>query len=401
MIGTEILMDAFRDRKLVPPLSSARANLVDLAQAVGKLAGVCSFEPTARAKTLADSIGESDHLVLVLIDGFGMVMVDSLPEGAFMRRHVQEEMRTVFPSTTAVALTTLTTGRWPAAHGVTAWWTHLPDLGSAANTLQYTARAGNRDLLERGIDPKRSFPVPSMWAGIPRDAALVIPQEITDSVYSGYFSGGRRAIGYDSVRAGVDAVIERVNNASEKTFTYFYISQVDSLAHRQGWERPEVLRAMREMDTHMARLRSELGSNARMVVTADHGFMDAEPRNRHSLKLTRQIQPLLRVAPSGDARVIYLHTLSWAKERVRRYLEPRFGERFVVVDTEDAIAIGLFGPDDIEEDVRERFGDMMIISMGADVLEYNPGRGPGRMLLLNGHHSGLSPEEMEIPLIVA
>ncbi len=401
MIGTEILMDAFRDRKLVPPLSSAHANLVDLAQAVGKLAGVCNFKPTRRARELAETIGDSDHLVLALIDGFGMVMAESLPEGAFMRRHVKEEMRTVFPSTTAVALTTLTTGRWPAAHGVTAWWTHLPDLGSAANTLQYTSRAGNRDLLERGIDPKRSFPVPSMWADIPRDAALIIPENITDSVYSGYFSGGRRAIGYDSVRAGVDMVIERVANATEKTFTYFYISQVDTMAHRQGIAQPEVLRAMREMDSHMERLASALGSNARLVVTADHGFMDAEPRNRHSFKPTRQIQPLLRVAPSGDARVLYLHTLNWAKERVRRYLEPRFGERFVAVDTEDAIAIGLFGPDDIEGEIRERFGDIMVISMGADVIEYNPGRGSGRMLLLNGHHSGLSPAEMEIPLIVA
>ena len=401
MIGTEILMDAFRDRKLVPPLSSAHANLVDLARAVGKLGGCCSLEITPRARSLMDAIGDSDHLVLTLIDGFGMVMVESLPEDAFMRRHLKEEMRTVFPSTTAVALTTLTTAQWPAAHGVTAWWTHLPDLGSAANTLQYTSRAGNRDLVERGIDPKRSFPVPSIWADMPRDVALVIPEAIADSVYSAYFSGGRRAIGYDSVRAGVDAVIDRVSNATEKTFTYFYISQVDTMAHRMGWARPEVLRAMREMDSHMERLASSLGSGARLAVTADHGFMDAEPRNRHSFKPTRQIQPLLRVAPSGDARVIYLHTLSWAKERVRRYLEPRFGERFVVVDTEDAIAIGLFGPDDIGEEVRERFGDIMVISMGADVLEYNPGRGPGRMLLLNGHHSGLSPEEMEIPLIVA
>ena len=104
--------------------------------------------------------------------------------------------------------------------------------------------------------------------------------------------------------------------------------------------------------------------------------------------------------PSGDARVMYLYTLEWASERVRRYFEQRFDQVFMVVDTEDAIKIQLFGPTEPTDETRERLGDLVVVSSGADILEYNASRGAGRMLQLNGHHSGLTPDEMLIPLII-
>ena len=241
-----------------------------------------------------------------------------------------------------------------------------------------------------------------MWADIPRDVMLVVPDRISGSVYSRYFSGGRRTEGYDSPANGIDKVIQRITEATDKTFTYLYLPQVDSLAHLHGITRPEVLRSLSHINDELERMHSTVGSKARMVLTADHGFLDAAPANRHTLRPNRQLQPLMRFPPSGDARVIYMHTWDWARERARRYIEPLFRDKFVVIDTEDAMAFGLFGPDIPESDeVEERFGNLMIISMGDDMLEYNFRRGAGRMLQLNAHHSGLTPTEMRIPLIIA
>lgn len=403
MIGTETLMDAFQERKLLPPLWN-RANLVDLAQAIGALCGVDDDElsPTPDSRALEDTIGASDHIVLALMDGVGCSLIESLHEDSFLRQNVQDELRTVFPSTTAVALTTLTTGKWPAEHGVTGWWTHLPELGSAANILQYTARNDNRDLRSKGIEPESSFPVPSMWASIPRDVRIVVPERLVSSVFSDFLKGGREAVGYRSPADGIDKAAEHALTTGEKTFTYLYLPQVDSLAHLHGVTRPEVRHALSELDAQLGRLQTIVGDRARIIATADHGFLDSPAPNRYTLRPNRQLLPLLRFPPSGDARVTYLHTWDWARERVRRHIERRFGaDRFVVIDTEDAIAIGLFGPHDIADGVRERFADLMVVSMGASILEYNAARGSGRMLQQNSHHSGLSPEEMRIPLILA
>ncbi len=397
--GLELLWDGFIEGTLILPREEI-PNLVDLARAVARLNGV-DMPHTHSSADIAEAIGDAESVVLVLADGCGMNMIESLPRGAFLPSHVHSDLLTVFPSSTAVALTTLTTAQWPSAHGITGWWTHLPDLGAAATILQYTARNGGGNLLERGIDPRRSFPVESVWAKFERDTLVVAPNHIRNSVYSNYFNGGRASMGYGSISDGVDKAIRHALGGDAPTFTYLYVPNVDSLAHIHGASGPETRRALGELDGEIARLSLAVGSRARVVVTADHGLLDAPARNRHTLRATRQLQPLLRRAPSGDARLLYMHTWDWAHTRFSGYIDRRFGERFMTLESADAIQLGLFGPDPPPEYLRERFGDQIALSRGADMIEYNAGRGQGRMSQLNCHHSGLTPDEMRIPLIIA
>ena len=399
MSGIAYLVEAFAEGNLLRPRPEA-LNLVDMSRAVAHLCGVGELDLTENSRAIATAIGDADNIVLVLIDGLGMNLLESLPSDSFLRRHVWEQMQTVFPSTTAVALTSLTTGEWPQDHAVTGWWTHVPALGSSATILSYTARSNNQNLLQRGISPDMAFPVESLWTSMPRSVRVVVPKAIAGSVYSKYFAGGRETIGYESLSNGVDSVVRHVTESEEETFTYLYSSRVDSEAHMYGMTRPEVQHALTEVEREVERLSRLLGNRARIVVTSDHGFLDAPPPKRHTLRVTRQLQPMFRLMPSGDARVMYLYTLDWARERVRRYFEQRFDQVFMVVDMEDAIKIQLFGPTEPTDETRERLGDLVVVSSGADVLEYNASRGSGRMLKLNGHHSGLTPDEMLIPLIM-
>ena len=399
MPGVEALIEAFADRVLLRPRHDL-PNLVDLAGAVARLCGV-DLELTSHAEDMVETIGTSDHLVLTLADGVGMNMVEMLPEDSFLPSHLHSDLMTVFPSTTAVALTSLTTAQWPAEHAVMGWYTYLPDLNGVATILQYTDRGGSVDLEQRGIDPERTFPVKSVWPQMKRDALIVIPGRIKDSVYSRYFNGGIESVGYRSIPEAVDIVAERVLNASDPTFTYLYIPRVDALAHIHGIARPEVRHALVQVDAELGRLHSAIGDKARMVVTADHGLLDATAPERHTLRPNREIQPLMISPPSGDARVMYLPTWTWAGDRMRRYFDRRFGERFAVIDLEEAIKLEMFGPEPPSDVTMQRLGNQIAISTGPDMLEYNVARGPGRMVQLNCHHSGLTPEEMLIPFIVA
>ena len=398
MPGVEALIEAFADRVLLRPRHDM-PNLVDLAGAVARLCGV-ELELTGHAEDMVEAIGTSDHLVLTLADGVGMNMVESLPEDSFLPSHLHSDLMTVFPSTTAVALTSLTTAQWPAEHAVLGWYTYLPDLNGVATILQYTDRGGG-DLVQRGVDPERTFPVKSVWPQMTRDALIVVPDRIKDSVYSRYFNGGLENVGYRSIPEAIDIVAERVLNATEPTFTYLYVSRVDALAHLHGLARPEVRHALVQVDSELSRLHSAIGDKARMVVTADHGLLDATAAERHTLRPNREIQPLMISPPSGDARVMYLPTWAWAGDRMLRYFDRRFGERFAVIELEEAIKLEMFGPEPPSEVAMQRLGNQISISKGPDMLEYNVARGPGRMVQLNCHHSGLTPEEMLIPFIVA
>ena len=356
MSGTESLVQAFESGALVRPRHD-RPNLVDLARAVARLSGGCDLDLSPSAAEVAAKIGESDHLVLVMADGVGMNLVESMPRSSFLPKRLQDELLTVFPSTTSVALTSLTTGEWPVRHAITGWWTHLPDLGSSATILQYTARNGGQDLRERGIDPQEILPGElHLVLDYRRTRRSSSPSRLPAPSIPATSAEVVLPFGYASLREGIDRAIRRIQGADGKTFTYFYTPRVDTIAHRHGVSRPEVRHALAEVDHEMARLHGAIGSKARVVVTADHGFLDAPPPNRHTLRPSRNLLPLLRFPPSGDARVMYLHTWDWARDRVRRYFERRFGDRFIVIDVEDALAMGLFGPESPSAEAKQAPG---------------------------------------------
>ena len=62
------------------------------------------------------------NVVLLLMDGMGVnVLERSLPENAFLRKHIKTELSSVYPCTTTAATTSVLTGRTPAEHGWIGW----------------------------------------------------------------------------------------------------------------------------------------------------------------------------------------------------------------------------------------------------------------------------------------
>ena len=169
MSDVDGLLGAFASGSLVRP-SAEVTSIVDLAGAIAMLTGVEGVRPGRRATELAEMVGPSDHLIFVLADGVGLSMTERLPPDSFLSTHLAAEIMTVFPSTTAVALTTLATGDWPARHAVTGWWTHLPEMGSAAAILPFTRRSDRRPLVQLGVTPEHAFPLPALAAGTDRDS---------------------------------------------------------------------------------------------------------------------------------------------------------------------------------------------------------------------------------------
>jgi predicted AlkP superfamily pyrophosphatase or phosphodiesterase len=399
MSDVQNLLAAFSTGSAIRPTDQV-LNLVDLSRAVASVAGVEVIEPTTGSAAIADMIGPAEHVIFVLVDGLGLNLLEKLPANSFLRRHLATELRTVFPSTTSVALTTIATCRWPAKHAVTGWWTHLPEIQSAAAILQFVKRSDRRSLSYHGVPVDQVFARPSVWSGLSRDSLVLLPERIASSVYSVYFSGGQPRRGYRSFREATDFTVDRIKGATHPTYTYLYNSRIDEEAHRCGIDRQEVQAAIADTDWQLEQLAAGLGGRGRLVVSADHGFLDADRSKRHQVRMSDPLLEYLRYPPSGDARVMYLHLKEGAEDAVRQYFRRRFGGLFWLITVDEAEAIGLFGPGCIAAPGRQRFGDVIAISRGRDVIEYRPPGNSGRIMEEAAQHSGLTPEEMRIPLII-
>lgn len=391
---------AFDNGALLRP-SADTPNIVDLARALASLNNADGIPPTSNSNALQTLIGPADHYVFVLVDGLGMNFIENLQGDTFLASHLATELRTVFPSATAVALTSFATGEWPGAHAVMGWWVHLKQINASAAIIQFVTRSNRIPLAKLGVKVEQAFPIPSLMNDMRRNALALFPERIADTTYSNYFSGYRITAGYRSLQNAVDQIVARIRVADAPTYTYLYTHRVDSAAHEYGTGHREVEVALTELDGEMRRLHDALGDRIRIVLSADHGFLDVPVQMRHQIKASDPLMSLLQCPPSGDARVLYLHVRDDAHAKVREYFGKRFGERFFIVSADEAEQLELFGPSPLSPTARNRLGDLIVISKGVDVIEYRPSGVLSRVLTDAAHHSGLTPEEMRVPLVIA
>lgn len=342
---------------------------------------------------LEDVVGETRHLVLVLIDGLGLSTLRAHAEpSGWLRTHLTLELRSVFPSATASALTALASGVWPGQHALLGWFLHLRERQLDVVTLPFVARGSGERLEELGLSAADLALAPSWLARAPRDVAVFQPAHIAGSAYSNYSSGGR-GVGFEGLAAGVDAVLERLRAVSAPSYTYLYWPEVDSRSHVHGPGAAETGEAVAVVEAELERLAAGLPAGARLLVSADHGLIEVPPERRNRIRPEDPLGALLTAPPSGEPRSPLFHARPGAEDDFAAGLGERFPGRYALLSADEAESLGLFGPGPLHPEARARIGSFAAVALGPDVIEWGESAGP------LGQHGGLLPAEVEIPLL--
>lgn len=401
MSDVDALLAAFEAGDLLRP-DPAVPNFLDLARAVGSACGVRGAELSTHAREIERRLQEREHIVFVLADGLGLDMVEQGGEGsAVLRASLAMELRAIFPASTVVALTTLMTGEWPARHAITGWWTHLEEIAGPATVLPYVRRSDDRSLADLGVQPEQLFPLPALTPRMTRETRVLVPHAIAGSVYSRYGTGGEPASGYESLAEGVEQTIAAALGSDAPSFTYLYIPHLDQAAHEHGPWSGEAAQALRAINQVFGLLARELRGQAVVALSADHGHLGVTEDEVLLIREGDGLPELLAAEPSGDTRVLHFHVRPGAREAFAERFRELFGEAFLLLTTEEVDALGLLGPEPLAPVTASRLGDFVAISRGAHVLGYHPANGARELLRHASHHSGLRPEELRIPLLLA
>ena len=329
-------------------------NLVDFALATASLAGAGGITLTAGARHLVDLIGPSEHLVLILADGFGMNFLGAMDSEAFAPRHLAVELQTIFPSTTTATLTPLATTGWPVNHAVLGWFLYLPEVDAVTTILPFIRRSDGTSLTELGVTAERAFPLRPVMSLIQSESLSLFPDDIAGSVYSTYCIAGTPRRGYRDLKRAVDEVITRLEEAVEPTFTYLYWPKIDGVCHERGTGHNETTSAIRELDRELHRLSMNVPEATRIVVTADHGLLDVNESQTLWIEPGDAIASCLSREPSGDTRVMYFSLKEGQEARFRDEFVRRGDGRFVLLSTGEAVGLGLFGPGTPSSQTSER-----------------------------------------------
>jgi hypothetical protein len=392
------LRRAFKRGTLVNP-RGVGPDLVDLARALHALGGATGCKLSRNAHALCDLISATQHYVFVVLDGLGREVFARAPEGGFFHGHLAGELRSVFPSTTAAALTSLATGEYPARHAVTAWWVWLNPPGVMAEVLPFVERFGRKSLSELGIRAEDVFTVPSAISRLTHTPLSIIPADLAGSVYSLYSAGHTKFAGYKELGEAFDIAVGHVSEAHMPTFTYVYVPHLDAACHSHGVGSIETLRAVTVLDDMLDAVAARLSGRARLVVTGDHGLVDVPDERRMYLDEGDPLLDHLLCPPSGEPTTLYFHVKPGREEAFRGDFVTRLGEYFALITRSEADSLHLFGPDPLNNLASARVGDLIAVGWQPSALHYRPRE--GAVKIHKGMHAGLSAAEMIVPLVLA
>ena len=335
------------------------------------------------------------NVVLLIIDGLGDRLLSKHASGGELSRRRRDSLTSVFPSTTASAITTSYTGRTPLEHGLTGWFTYFSDAGCVAAALPFKSRGDMVPLSARGVTPRQIYTSESLFASLPVRSIVVTDERIAASEYNVRHCGGAEVHAYRSVDELVSLVETAVKSGNERKFVYAYWPDYDSASHQYGCESAEALGALARIDDAFGRLVFSLSATDSVIIaTADHGFLDCPREN--CLELPAALASQLRFPLCGERRVVFCHVRS-EKEFVSEAKE-WLGERAEVRPSRELAEESWFGGGAPHPQFAERIGDVAIIMRdGYTLKDWLPGE--SRHLHI-GNHGGTSEDEMTIPLIL-
>src|SRR5437868_2660259 len=147
----------------------------------------------------ASELSSARNIVLLIIDGLGDRYLMRRGAGGELARRRRASITSVFPSTTASAITTSYTGCTPLEHGLTGWFTYFARAGCVAAALPFRSRGDMLPLERRSVSPAEIFSAAPIFPSLARHSVVVTYREIVDSAYNLRHCEGAERRAYDEV----------------------------------------------------------------------------------------------------------------------------------------------------------------------------------------------------------
>ena len=322
-------------------------------------------------------------VVVLLVDGLGS---EALTARAGHARTLSgaPRMATGVPTTTAAALTTLSTGQRPGRHGVVSYSALDPAADRVVNQL-------------RGFDSQ----LPGDWQRAPTVFERAVEQDVAAFAVgprhyadSGFTRQVLRAARYVGARTVEDRLAASWTSLRATAgIAYCYVPELDVIAHREGWRSGTWTDALESLDAAVTDAVRGLRRGETLLVTADHGILDV-PQQAHVVldEAPGLLDDVRHLA--GEPRLVHVHLRPDADPvaAADRWRDAVAG-RAQVLTRAEAVAADWFGP--VDDAVLPRIGDLLVAANGRAAL-YRTADDPGRGMV--GQHGAWTPAERFVPL---
>jgi predicted AlkP superfamily pyrophosphatase or phosphodiesterase len=325
---------------------------------------------------------DADRVVLLLLDGLGWEQLQQ-------RRHLAPTLTsmeggpiaTVLPTTTATALTSLSTGLPPGEHGVVGYRINVH--GEVLNVLRWTTASG---------DARQTIPPQKIQTHLPflgHRPPVVTRAEFARTGFTMAHLDNTRFTGY-RMQSSLVTDLARLARSSEP-FVYGYYEGIDKVSHEYGlgeYYDAEVAAA----DRLVGSVLETVPTGTAVVVVSDHGQVEV---GTNVVPLASEVIAHISLQ-SGEGRFRWLHARPGHASLLVDAATSCHGDDAWVVTREQVIEEGWFGPT-VTAEASSRLGDVALVAK-TDVAFTEPtDTGPYDLV---GRHGSATSAELWVPLLV-
>lgn len=363
-----------------------------------------------------------NKVALLFVDAFGWRFFGQYADKypllkTFLQHGTVSKLTSQFPSTTLAHVTCINTGLNVAQSGMYEWNYYEPLVDAVVTPLRFSYAGDSRQdtLKAAGIPAEMFYPTRTLHQtlhslGVQSHAFQ--PSAYIHSTYSSIiFRGATSRYPFRSLEDALDQLTQQILTKEESPAYYLlYYDKIDAACHVAG---PNSQVLADEIDYFFSTLEQRLYQRLRhltgdtlLMLTADHGQIEVSPQttfylNReipgieHYLRTNQAGAPLV---PAGSARDLFLHVKEELLDEAIDLLQRSLAGRAEVYRTSELIAENLFGSTRPSSAFLARVGNVVILPYARETVWWFE---TGRFAMhFQGHHGGMTPEEMEIPLLL-
>jgi predicted AlkP superfamily pyrophosphatase or phosphodiesterase len=363
---------------------------------------------------------KTDKVLFLFIDSFGWKFWEQYKNRyPFLKRFLDEgvvsKLTSQFPSTTAAHVTTIHTGLEVGQSGVYEWFYYEPKLDAMIAPLLFSfAGKKERNNLEvTGINPAEIYPQKTIYHELNKQKVssyIVQNQAYTPSPYSDVvFAGATKILPYRNLAHSLTLLSNVINETQGPAYYFYYYDAIDSTGHVDGpgsaFHEAEIhnfFTAIEDLFYQKLKKKEELT----ILLSADHGMANISPKETYYInREIPEILPLIKtnkngqyLAPAGSARDIFMYIKDDKISEAKALLTKKLDGQAEVFEVSQLIKEGFFGNQKPSQNFLDRVGNLVVLSYNLHAAWWYEENKFEQ--LYYGHHGGLTPEEMEIPLLV-
>ena len=338
---------------------------------------------------------------LLLVDGLGWELVRRNARHAPFLAGLLEKGSSItapFPSSTAVSIASLGTGRTPGEHGFVGYTMALPGYDRPMNNLRWSLHgAGPHVDLRETVVPEELQPRETAFQRAEEGGVATFVVGPSEHRTSGLTRAALRGAQYRPVFSMGDLAGETIAalRGGGRRFVYAYHPDLDMTGHVRGVESHAWKLQLSLVDRLAVALAERLPKDTALFITGDHGMVDVPPERRVDFDAEPALRHGVRLL-AGEPRARHVYARPGAAGEVLAAWRERLGDDAWVLSREEAVARGWFGPS-VSEEAGSHIGDVIAAARGP-VGVVQPSQASVEALLI-GHHGSLTAEEQLVPLL--